>query len=72
VELLDTRGIRYLPVRKPEDLTPCPGECWLTFPHHHFGEVAEMCYAVEKLIRITEEGLRTCACAGAERVRFRH
>ena len=71
MELLDTRGLETLPVRKPEDITSCPEECWLTFPHHHFGEVAEMCYAVEGILRNTEKGLQRCACTGADGVWFR-
>ena len=64
MELLDTRGLETLPVRKSEDITPCPGECWLTFPHHHFGEVAEMCY-VGQALRVTEKGPCGCACEGS-------
>lgn len=70
MELLDTRGIEHLPARKPEDITPCPEECWLTFPHHHFGEVAEMCYAGQAL-RNTEKGLSYCACLGGALYNFR-
>ena len=70
MKLLDTQGLEYLRVRKPEDIAPCVEECWLTFPHHHFGEVVEMCY-VGQALRLTEKGLCQCACEGGGLFDFR-